>query len=419
MRSPIASTKSVHTGEHPPLKPFIVPRPAPPLSRACIDPARSSRPFDTAAIVETIERALDSAGLGKFNARMQTPMQSTAETIHQALSAAGLKPAGSAANLRTFDHDGGVSALDICPQRVAPGALLRDIAEEGRFIPGSFSNAAGARNYKLYVPVRYSPEAADAFPMVVMLHGCTQSPDDFATGTRMNALAEQHNFLVLYPEQSNAANVQRCWNWFRPGDQDRDHGEPSIIADMTHHVASTYRIDRGRIFVAGMSAGAAMAVVLGHTYPDLYAGVGAHSGLPYRCAHDVVSALSAMKGGKAAATGSRLAEKQCVRTISFHGDRDVTVHRANGTEIIRRAIGACVPQEALVRVVEESEAPGRRYTRTSHADAAGRPLAEEWVIHSAGHAWSGGSAKGSFTDATGPDASAEMIRFFLSLPMLA
>ena len=181
----------------------------------------------------------------------------------------------------------------------------------GQFITGEFSNQAGTRAYKLYVP----SQASDSrHPLIVMLHGCTQSADDFARGTQMNRLAEENGFLVLYPEQAADANVSKCWNWFQPQDQKRDKGEPSLIAGMVRDVAATHRLDERRIFVAGLSAGAAMAVVLGETYPDLFAAVGAHSGLPFASAHDIPSAMAAMKGGRgksgsAARAAARMRER--------------------------------------------------------------------------------------------------------------
>jgi poly(hydroxyalkanoate) depolymerase family esterase len=263
-----------------------------------------------------------------------------------------------------------------------------------------------------------------------MLHGCTQSADDFAAGTRMNSLADQHGFLVVYPEQATHANPSKCWNWFKAGDQVRDSGEPSLIAGIVRDVAACHGVDTRRIFVAGLSAGAAMAVILGETYPELFAGVGAHSGLPYRSAHDIPSAMAAMKGGRNGiasfkATPSRDAAPkvkiaQAVPTIVFHGDRDHTVQLANGIEIVQQARNAHSAAEANMAMRDSMERGtslgGRSFSRTVHADAAGRTRVEFWTVHGASHAWAGGSASGSYTDASGPDASAEMVRFFLSLP---
>ena len=244
-----------------------------------------------------------------------------------------------------------------------------------------------------------------------MLHGCRQSPDDFAAGTRMNSLAEEHGFLVIYPAQAANANGSRCWNWFRPEDQRRDLGEPSIIAGITRAVSSTYRVDPRRVFVAGMSAGASMALILGEMYPELYAAVGVHSGPPYWAAHDVPSAFAAMQGGAkpSQASGS-------TRTIVFHGDEDRIVHAGNGDAIVERVTNA--PGPKLVRGSDQAGTAtgGRSYRRTDYLDAANHAVVEHWVVHGAGHAWSGGSRSGSFTDPAGPDASAEMLRFFLSQP---
>jgi poly(hydroxyalkanoate) depolymerase family esterase len=271
----------------------------------------------------------------------------------------------------------------------------------GTFDNGSYSNAAGTRSYKLYIPSSY---AGQPMPLVVMLHGCTQDPDDFARGTQMNVLAEELHCLVLYPAQSQQANPSRCWNWFTAVDQVRGQGEPSIIAGMTEQVMQQHAVARGQVYVAGLSAGGAMATIMGTLYPELYAAVGVHSGLPFASANDLPSALAAMKGNfkPAQAGGGTLA------IIVFHGDRDTTVHPANGDELLKRGAGS-----GHRAVVEPGRVPdGHAYTRTVHQRADGTPQAEQWMVHGAGHAWSGGSAHGSFTDAKGPDASREMMRFF-------
>ncbi len=358
--------------------------------------------FDAQAINDTIERALASAGLQTS----QGPMQDVTDTIRRALGAKSPHAADDVIDVVARDVDGNVDA-----PAEKPG---------GTFDTHSFSNAAGTRAYKLYVPAGQSDAP---MPMVVMLHGCTQSAVDFAAGTQMNRLAEAHGFLVVYPEQTAQANTSKCWNWFKPQDQARDAGEPSLIAGIVREVAQRHGADPRRVFVAGLSAGAAMAVVMGETYPELFAGVGAHSGLPYGSAHDIPSAMAAMKGGRsgragplAAATGRAA---QSVPTIVFHGDRDHTVQRTNANSIVEQARNAYLAQTGKDSVHTRSEegaiSGGRRYTRTLYTDGTGPAHIESWTVHGAGHAWSGGDASGSYTDSKGPDASAEMVRFFLAL----
>jgi poly(hydroxyalkanoate) depolymerase family esterase len=293
-----------------------------------------------------------------------------------------------------------------------------------------FSNSAGSRVYKLYIPAGRTVAAP---AIVVMLHGCTQSADDFAAGTRMNELADKHGFLVVYPEQAAQANASKCWNWFNPKDQQRGAGEPSLIAGITLEVAQKQAANPRRIFVAGLSAGAAMAVVLGQTYPELFAGVGAHSGLAYGSAHDMASAMGAMKGGRSGMPGlqgvgaarAKHGEKaaQAVPVIVFHGDRDHLVQPSNSAQIVQQARDAYAAQspgaELTASTLAVATTGGRRYSRTVHADAQGQSWIESWSVHGAGHAWSGGDTRGSYTDAAGPDASQQMVRFFLSLPHTA
>jgi poly(hydroxyalkanoate) depolymerase family esterase len=276
-------------------------------------------------------------------------------------------------------------------------------AVRGAMHRGTAATAAGTREYRVHVPAGVDGTGA---PLIVMLHGCTQGPEDLAVGTRMNALADRHGLVVAYPEQSRQANPQACWNWFQPVDQQRDGGEPEVIAEIVRRVAATFGTDGARTYVAGMSAGAAMAVVLGRTHPDLFAAVGAHSGLPHGAATDLSSALRAMRQGAAApSTAGR-----GIPTIVFHGDRDATVHRANAEAILRQATaGAARP---LVTVHERPSGARRAHTRYVYRDASGTLLAEGWSVHGLGHAWSGGDPAGTYTDADGPDASAELVRFF-------
>ena len=289
----------------------------------------------------------------------------------------------------------------------APAAM----PEGARFIAGSFSSDIGTRGYKLYIPSTYTGAPA---PLVVMLHGCTQSPDDFAAGTGMNALAEEHACLVAYPGQTQSANAQKCWNWFSPADQRRDTGEPALIAGITRQVMRDYAVDRRRVYVAGLSAGGAAAAIMGQAYPDLYAAVGVHSGLACGAARDIPSALAAMRHGAAVSprTGHGGASR-IVPTIVFHADKDGTVHPRNGDQVITQsAAGGGLRAEA-----ESGQVPGgHRYRRTVHTNAAGEIVLEQWLVHGGGHAWSGGSPAGSYTDPRGPDASREMLRFFLDHP---
>jgi poly(hydroxyalkanoate) depolymerase family esterase len=248
-------------------------------------------------------------------------------------------------------------------------------------------------------------------PLIVMLHGCQQNPDDFATGTRMNELAEREGFLVAYPAQSINANGSNCWNWYQARDQAREGGEPEIITGIVGDIAEKYAVDKRRVFAAGLSAGAAMAVILGTTRADLFAAVGVHSGLPYGAAHDVASAFALMHGGGAKASGGT-----AVPIIVFHGDQDRTVVDSNAEEIVRQAVATF---EAKGRRLIETEevvpagAASRAYTATVYTARDGRTLVEHWVLKGGTHAWSGGSSRGSFTDEKGPDASAEMVRFFM------
>ena len=272
-----------------------------------------------------------------------------------------------------------------------------------KFEEHTYSGSAGARTYKLYVPSGYRGQPA---PLVVMLHGCTQSPDDFALGTRMNDVAEAETFLVAYPAQTQAANASKCWNWFSTPHQRRDAGEPAIIAGITREIMRDHAIDESRVYIAGLSAGGAAAAIMGETYPDLYAAVGVHSGLVCGAAQDLPSALSAMRQG---ASASQSETAKLTPTIVFHGDRDGTVHPVNGEQVIAQAGAA----KAAATIVTRGEKAGVRFTQTTHADDDGRAIFEHWVLHGGGHAWSGGSKLGSYADPAGPDASREMMRFFM------
>ncbi|GAC1447104.1 MAG: hypothetical protein PVSMB8_05370 [Vulcanimicrobiaceae bacterium] len=273
----------------------------------------------------------------------------------------------------------------------------------GRSITHVVNGRTGSRTYVVYLPRDYRGQAC---PLVVMLHGCTQSPGDFARGTRMNVHADEATCLVAYPEQPASANASKCWNWFEPGDQQRDSGEPALLARMVEDIAGRYAVDRDRVYVAGLSAGGAAAAVLGATYPDIFAAVGVHSGLICGLARDMPTAFAAMRGGEGPAPARPLA----VPTIVFHGDRDTTVHPRNG----ERFLTAQLRSGSRTRVTQGSVAAGHTFTTTTCTDDRGRDVFAYWVVHGSAHAWSGGNASGSYVDPQGPDASAEMLRFFLT-----
>ncbi len=371
---------------------------------AAIAPAAA--PLD-ARIGTIINDALASAGLHRGDPQAG----GVAGIIDEALTRAGLLGPAIAPVAPTAPR--APSTTSPAPSKALFDAPTKPAdAAQGQFLSKSFAGPAGTLAYKLYLPAGYDANAARTYPLVVMLHGCTQSPDDFAAGTRMNALADQHGLLVAYPAQSANANGSKCWNWFRPQDQARGAGEPALIAGMTTHLLAEFHVDAARVYVAGLSAGAAMAVVLGRTYPELYAAVGAHSGLPYAAASDVGSAFAAMKSGAKRAQVMHVPHSR-VPTIVFHGDRDATVLHSNGAAIVAQATGADPAGVMATSQDTGTASGGRGYTRTEYRDASGKVFVEDWRVHGGGHAWMGGSATGSYTDPQGPDASGEMVRFFL------
>ena len=302
--------------------------------------------------------------------------------------------------------------------------------------PGSFTRVAiahgGAQHhYWLYVP----PGAAKAtlstpMPLVLMLHGCTQNPQDFATGTGMNAAAAAEQGLVLYPAQPREANANGCWNWFVPGHQQRDKGEPALLVAMVREVMARHPVDARRVYAAGLSAGGAMAALLGREYPDVFAAIGVHSGLQAGAAHNTMAALSAMKNG--AKPGPHRPRKatapplhRAPALIVFHGDADSTVHARNGEQLVQAALGALQGGAATVQphAQQGQSTAGQRFTRTVYrrTDATSTEphqavVAEHWLLQGAGHAWAGGHPGGSHTDARGVNATHEMLRFFLEHP---
>jgi poly(hydroxyalkanoate) depolymerase family esterase len=318
----------------------------------------------------------------------------------------GQAPSSWTRHLRTFPSQR-VPDLGFTHAPAAPAAKR----SPGRFDAFSYTGAAGTRTYRLYVP---ASSAGEPLPLVVLLHGGTQDAATFAAATGMNELAERHSFLVAYPEQSSSANPGKYWNWFVPGHQRRNAGEPSLIAGITGEVMGRRPVTANRVYVAGFSAGGAMAAVMGAVYPDLYAAVGVHSGLPYAVARDMATAFRAMKQGP---PGPVQAPAIPLPLIVFHGDQDMTVSHANATFLIDQVVAARNsgrgPGVTPTVVTSGGQVPGgHAYTRTSHLDSAGVTLAECWTIHHGGHTWSGGVPNGSYTDPRGPSASAELIRFF-------
>jgi poly(hydroxyalkanoate) depolymerase family esterase len=286
-------------------------------------------------------------------------------------------------------------------------------APAGRTVAGTFRNASGQRPYKLYVPGGYQGQP---LPLLVMLHGCTQGPDDFAAATRMNDLAERDTFLVLYPEQPETAQERRCWHWFEPEHQERSRGEPAIVAGLTRRVMREYAVDPTRVYVAGLSAGGAMAA----TYPELFAAVGAHSGLPYKAGEGPLSAWLAMRLGTPAVASARApAGSRGVPLIVFHGDADRTVSLANASQLVAQWVRryGLADGSLPARLVEPTfvrrgkVAGGHAYTQSVYR-SGDQTLIEQWTVHGLAHAWSGGSPTGSYADSLGPDASAELVRFF-------
>jgi len=302
----------------------------------------------------------------------------------------------------------------------------------GTFQGGTFSHGAAVRSYKLYVPRNYSHGRPT--PLLVALHGCSQDPDSFSAGTRFNSLADQYTFLVLYPQQTSSNNAGMCWNWFIPGNQVRGKGEPALLAGMVDHIASHFSIDPERVFIAGMSAGAAMAVIMGACYPDYFAAIGVHSGLEYKAATTIVGAQVAMsRGGPDPARQGKLAylsassAARVLPVIVFHGTRDETVAPINGNQVIQQFAStndyaddgiANNSVSATPSSIETGQVPnGYSYTIYTHI-YQDNVLLKHYKIDGMGHAWSGGSAAppATFTDPGGPDASSIMWNFFADHP---
>jgi poly(hydroxyalkanoate) depolymerase family esterase len=300
----------------------------------------------------------------------------------------------------------------------------------------TFEGGGGLRRYAVYVPQRLPRRGR--VPVMVVLHGCTQSTDDAAEGTRMNAMAEQCGFVVVYPEQSERDNRRKCWNWYMPEHQRRGSGEPAEIAGIVAQVLGSDTgaiLDRNRVYVVGLSAGAAMATIMGATYPDLFAGVGIHSGLSYGAARTVPGALLSMhRGGPDPEERGRQAyavmgeHARTVPVVVVQGDQDKTVSVKNGEQVVRQWLmtNQRASEGTLALDAEEPDdvhdgcSPGGlRYNARTWNDRAGQPLVQYWLVNGLGHAWSGGSPAGSYTDPAGLDATAVMWSFLREHQLVA
>jgi poly(hydroxyalkanoate) depolymerase family esterase len=366
---------------------------------------------------ETLQKLMRSATRLTQSGRLNE----ATEAIQRALRGTAAAGAGPITASEVVTPKASPLVLDGCVfevdarKPVAPGSGIE------AFISGTHTHGSLTRRFKLYIPPGH---VGRSLPLVVMLHGCTQDPDDFAAGTAMNERACEQGFFVLYPEQSQDANPSRCWNWFKHNHQQRGRGEPALLASLTQAVMKEHGVDARRVYIAGLSAGGAMAAIVAAAYPELFAAVGVHSGLPSGAASNVAEALMVMKSGnvgfvvpvKAGPAGAvakaPLQPQIPIPTIVFHGDQDQTVHPRNGEQVIAAAQRGA----SNTRVEQGVSAQGRRYTRSTQHGDKGQALTEHWLVHGAGHAWSGGHATGSYTDASGPDATLEMLRFFFEHP---
>ncbi|NDY93546.1 extracellular catalytic domain type 1 short-chain-length polyhydroxyalkanoate depolymerase [Ideonella livida] len=277
-----------------------------------------------------------------------------------------------------------------------------------RWLAGEHHHRSGGRrSYRLYLP---AGNATAPRPLLLMLHGCTQDAEDFATGTGMNTLAgDGLGWLVLYPEQSRQANPSRCWSWFKTPSQQRGRGEAGWLESLTRRVMAEQAVDPSRVYVAGLSAGGAMAAILGQACPDLFAAVGVHSGLPAGAAHTAMGAFMAMREGAPPQALRHLGPP--VPTVVFHGDADLTVNPVNGEQVLQAAL-ARWPQAVPSVHPHAATAHQLAHVQRLWRDPQGRPCVAHWSVQGLGHAWSGGRAPGRFTHPGGPDASREMLRFF-------
>lgn len=303
------------------------------------------------------------------------------------------------------DYDGVTIEGRVVQDNDSKGRSTQRGATGASMLTRSFYCKAGARDYRLFLPST-APDGVRG--LVMMLHGCSQNADDFARGTAMNDHAEKHGLIVAYPCQTTEYNAHGCWNWFEPGNQMRGAGEPAILAGIAQEIAATHGVPEGAVFVAGLSAGGAMAAVLGATYPDVFSAIGVHSGLAAGAANTVTAAFGAMQGKGGRATLVQDASGAAPRVMVIHGTADSTVSPVNGAHVLAAA-GVAHP---LARRVVATEPDGRTtIVRLEMPD--GTVVAEHREVTGLAHAWSGGDAAGSFTAPAAPDASAAMVAFFL------
>jgi len=295
----------------------------------------------------------------------------------------------------------------------------------------TFTVAGRTRRALVHPPAGVEPHTA--VPLVCMLHGCTQDAASFAAATLMNDAADRHGFVAVYPQQERGDNPQVCWNWFLPQHQARGGGEPASIAAIVRELvgtASPWTIDPARVFVAGLSAGGAMAAIMAATHPDLFSAVAVHSGLAYRSATDVRAALAAMAHGSedpvAQGRAARAAmgdHARAIPSIVVHGTADARVAAVNARQVLQQSMTAnalAAPERSdlgfdLARPASTSRGRddgGHAFTRSEWTDGRGVVMHELIEVDGLGHAWSGGAPGGSYTDPRGPDATEAIWRFF-------
>jgi poly(hydroxyalkanoate) depolymerase family esterase len=289
----------------------------------------------------------------------------------------------------------------------------------GEFLWKEVETEAGPRRFRLYIPASYNKSRPA--PLLVVLHGCTQDPDDVARGTRFNELAEERGMLVAYPEQPQKFNGLKCWNWFDAAHQRREQGEPALIASIAERVIADYSVDQRRVFIAGLSAGGAMALTVAYAYPEIFASAGIHSGIAYGAATSIADAVKAMGSGAAdqvslpLAVAKAMGSRRYFPAIIFQGKADKSVNVVNAQQIVSQ-LSHSYRAGGLARLSEETGTSDGGYTFTRTVYGNGEPLIEEWIVDQLGHAWSGGSKDGTYTDPAGPDAATEMVRFFFEHP---